>query len=415
VTFDTVVVGDGLAGLTAALRLAQAGQRVAVVAKGVGSTYLSGGTIDVLGYAPERIETPRDGLASLATSQPDHPYARLGVDVVDESLGWFREAVALLRYVGDLDGNFVLPTAVGAARPTALVSSSMVSGDLRGDPRLLLGGFRVLKDFYPAYVADNLRAAGVDARALMIEARPRGREADVNGLALAAAFDDDSDFLRRVAEELAIAFAPGEVIGIPAVLGITRAPEVWSELQERVGAPVFEIPTLPPGAPGIRIHRILRDALRRAGGRVVVGSEAVGAETQNGHVSALVVQDAARRRPYRARSFVLASGGFATRGLVLEPDGEVREPVLGLPIAGVPDDGRYFARDYFAPHPLSRAGIAVDETLRPVDGDGRLVHTNVRVVGAMLAGAEPWKEKSGDGISLATASRAAAAILEEAA
>ena len=35
------------------------------------------------------------------------------------------------------------------------------------------------------------------------------------------------------------------------------------------------------------------------------------------------------------------------------------------------------------------------------------------VAGATLAGAQPWREKSGDGISLATGHRAAELIIEE--
>ena len=38
---------------------------------------------------------------------------------------------------------------------------------------------------------------------------------------------------------------------------------------------------------------------------------------------------------------------------------------------------------------------------------------NVLVAGATLAGAEPWREKSGDGISLATGYRAAELVLAE--
>ena len=49
--------------------------------------------------------------------------------------------------------------------------------------------------------------------------------------------------------------------------------------------------------------------------------------------------------------------------------------------------------------------MAVGRDLRP---EGL---ANVLVVGATLAGAQPWKEKSGDGISLATGHRAAELIL----
>jgi len=58
---------------------------------------------------------------------------------------------------------------------------------------------------------------------------------------------------------------------------------------------------------------------------------------------------------------------------------------------------------------MGRAGVAVDHGLRP---DGL---ENVLVAGATLAGAQPWREKSGDGISLATGHRAAELILGAAA
>jgi glycerol-3-phosphate dehydrogenase subunit B len=54
----------------------------------------------------------------------------------------------------------------------------------------------------------------------------------------------------------------------------------------------------------------------------------------------------------------------------------------------------------------------VDRELRPVDrGGGDPLYENVLVAGATLAGAEPWREKSGDGLSLATGYRAADLVL----
>ena len=55
--------------------------------------------------------------------------------------------------------------------------------------------------------------------------------------------------------------------------------------------------------------------------------------------------------------------------------------------------------------------MAVDRELRPVDAGGERVVDNVLVAGATLAGAEPWREKSGDGLSLATGYRAAELVL----
>jgi len=44
-SYDTVVIGAGLAGLTAALRLTEQGQRVLIVARGVGATHLAPATV----------------------------------------------------------------------------------------------------------------------------------------------------------------------------------------------------------------------------------------------------------------------------------------------------------------------------------------------------------------------------------
>ena len=115
---DVLVVGTGLAGLTAAVRLAQSGARVRVLAKGVGATHLGGGTIDVLGYAPERVDRPGEALA--ASERPSHPYARVGVQRVAAALDWFKAQFSAARaytYTGSLDENLLLPTAIGVPSP----------------------------------------------------------------------------------------------------------------------------------------------------------------------------------------------------------------------------------------------------------------------------------------------------------
>src|SRR4029450_6620251 len=67
---DAVVIGAGTAGLVAGARLAQGGARVCVLAKGVGSTPLAAGTIDVLGYAPGAGDAPGGAERACARRRP---------------------------------------------------------------------------------------------------------------------------------------------------------------------------------------------------------------------------------------------------------------------------------------------------------------------------------------------------------
>jgi glycerol-3-phosphate dehydrogenase subunit B len=414
---DAVVIGAGLAGLTAGIRLAQAGLRTTVVAKGPGATHLAPATVDVLGYAPDLVERPAAALASFVAARPDHPYARLPEDAVAASAEWLRALVPSLGYAGTIDENFLLPTAVGVPKPSALVPESMSAGDLRSGGRFAFVGLRALKDFYPRFLADNLSQAKlptgvtVDARAVPL-ADP-GAEADVSPLGYARMFED-LEFRSVVAAELLPKLEPGESVGFPSVLGLREHRTTWLDLQDRLGRPVFEVPTLPPSVAGIRLFNALRDAFVHARGRLLLGTTVAAAETSDDVVTHVVVQAAAARpTPIEARWVVLATGGFAEGALSLDSHGEVHESVFGVAVSGVPAAGEpRFVPRYFDDQPMARAGIAVDERLRPLDLEGNVAFRNLFAAGAVLGGAEPWRELSGSGLALASGFVAASMVVE---
>jgi glycerol-3-phosphate dehydrogenase subunit B len=408
---ETVVVGAGLAGLTCALRLAEEGHKVAVVAAGAGSLHLGGGTIDVLGYAPEPVASPASALGTFVASHPDHPYANVQEGLFNESLEWLKDHAAPLRFAGSMDENLLLPTAVGAPKPSAVAPFTLASGDLRRAGRLLLVSPKALKDFYPRLAAANLSSLdGIEARALELPGTVQG-EADPGPLRLARAFDDPV-FRAEIAARLKGRIEPGERVGWPAVLGLIRGPEVVCELAERLEAPVFEIATLPPSIPGMRLYALLSRALKRAGGRIVIGPRVVAGEAQGKTLREVNALTGARRSEHEARNFVLASGGVAAGGVTMDSSWRFKESVMGLPLAGVPPPGsERFSPDVFGPHPAGRVGVAVDDKWRPLDASGAVVYDNVHVCGATLAGADPQREKSGNGISLVTGYAVADAIL----
>ncbi len=407
--YDAVVIGAGTAGLVAGARLAEGGARVCVLAKGVGSTHLAPGTIDVLGYSPDLVASPAIALPHFAATHPDHPYALIGVEAVAEAARWFTARVEAgplpgYRYVGQLGRNLLLPSAIGALRPSALVPATMAGGEVGAADRVCIVGGRPLRDFHPALCAANLSRAGIPARAAEVEIDVE--RADENALGVARRFDDPAwraGFAARLAMKLG---ADERVVGLPAMLGVRDPHGAWSDLEHRLGRRVFEIPTLPPSVPGIRLYEILRAALRRAGGRLVLGAEVVAAERSGSSVTEVSTRAGGRDVHYAAPWFVLAAGGFASGAIELDSHWATHERVLGLPLRGVPaPDEPRFVPDYLAEQPMARVGVAVDGELRAEGAD------NVLVVGAGLPGAMPWREASGEGIALASGSHAAQLVL----
>jgi glycerol-3-phosphate dehydrogenase subunit B len=404
---DTIVIGAGLAGLMGALALAEAGRKPLVLAKGQGATHWTAGTIDVWGA--ERAAEPLVALRDLAQSRPDHPYARVGVEGVEQALSRFRALMEAARYpyVGSLERNVLLPTAVGALRPAALLPATMAAGDSRLGGELLLAGFRELRDFFPPLAATNLSAQGIPARGVYLQLPPIKRKLDFNTRVFAQLFEDPA-FREHVGQQLRTLRQGATRIGLPAVLGLRDPLGVLADLQRLSGAQIFEIPTLPPSVPGMRLFDIFRDAIVGAGGRLQTGSEVLRGVGVDRHLDAIYSAAAARDQEHRANAFLLATGGIAGGGVRTDHTGAVWETALGLPLQVPAARGEWFAPRFLDErgHPVFQAGVTTDDLLRPTGVDGQVVYTNVAVAGAALAGTDPVRERCYSGMALATGWRA---------
>jgi glycerol-3-phosphate dehydrogenase subunit B len=405
--YDAVVIGAGTAGLVAGARLAESGARVCVVARGIGSTHLAPATIDILGYAPARVDDPGAALEELISHRPDHPYARIGRPTVEAAVQWLGGTVADgplpgYRYSGGLERNHRLPTAVGALRPSAVVPETMIAGDAEVLNQACIVGTPALRDFHPGLCADNLRAAGIAARSVSLPLTLD--RADANALGIACQLDD-AGWRARFCAELSPLLRADEHVGLPAVLGLRDPHAVHADLERRLGRRVFEIPLLPPSVPGLRLYEILTAALRRAGGRLVLGPTVTAAERTEHRLESVTTTAAGHDTVYGADAFVLASGGFASGGIELDSAWTTHDRVLGLPLDGLPAaDQPRFVPDYLAEQPMARVGVAVGADLRAQGAE------NVFVAGAALPGAIPWREGSGEGIAVSSGYRVAEVI-----
>lgn len=412
---DVVVIGAGIAGLAAAIAAAQRGATVGLYARGLGGVALGSGTVDLLGYVPERVRQPLAAIPGWVADHPGHPYARLDVETVHRAARWFGALAGHELLSGDPRVNFLLPTAGGALRPTALAPASMIAGQPGAAP-ILIVGLRRLKDFHPGLVAANLarsaRANGdqVATRAVWVDIKVRAGEADSSALNHARAFDHPQA-RARLAEAVRPLLRQGEVVGVPAVLGLTDL-RAWHHLSDDLGHRVFEVATPGASVPGLRLQDALLTRARALGVRVAIGSDAVGLVTRAGRVSGVRVRAAGHERTVPAGAVVFAPGGFESGALAVDSYGAVSEPAFGLPVALPP--GALTRPDLpAADQPVFLAGLAVDHQQRPLDADGRPVGVNLYAAGGVLAGALRWRELSGEGIALASALRAVESITGE--
>jgi glycerol-3-phosphate dehydrogenase subunit B len=428
---DVAVVGAGLAGMTAAVSLAQAGARVQVLATGHAATHWSAGGIDAGAVAGTA--TSREAVERLA-GQAGHPYALVASELAG-GLAWLRTTLAVegLTLVGDLDDPLrPIPTSIGSTRRAAIVPEG-AAGALPvwgPDETLFVCGPAGFKDYWPEAIAAGLGRAGAwrgepgpgRIEALSVELPGLRARRNLSGLDLARQFDQPawrSDAFDAIAaavaerqRRLGHSSSPGR-IALPAVLGLADHPVVLAEARARLPAIPFEVALVPPSVPGLRLFGALRATLRREGGRLIVGEAAHGTIGADGRLAEIRSPAAARELVLSAEAFILATGGIAGGGIWADGPGSLVEKVLGLPVEG-PADRAWLADDPFDPagHPLEPAGIRTDAQLRPVapgaGPGGSPLADNVRIAGSLLAGQRYLRERCGDGVALASGRRAAA-------
>ncbi|WP_122820165.1 glycerol-3-phosphate dehydrogenase subunit GlpB [Varibaculum vaginae] len=410
---DVVVIGAGLSGLSAAVYLLQAGREVDLITKGIGGIQLGQGTIDLYGYNPNRVNNPLGEIDKLSAS---HPYGKLGSKAVANSANWLKEQLGADLLVGSPDKNVFLPTSLGAWRPTCLPQPSMLAGTPADGKKYLIVGLRQLKDFYPQIVAENLEKAEipgggkVSARYIWIDIPVRHGEADTSGLNFARALDIE-DFRARFCDLVKPHLKEGEVVGFPAVLGL-KDHRVWKDIARRLVHEVFEIPLLPPSIPGMRINETLTQTVRDLGARYIIGSEVTGLSARDQRVESITINSAGSDTTIKANHFIYAGGGFESGSLRVDSYWNVTERAFDLPLL-IPD-GPLVHEDYWGPNqPLFEVGVQVDSQMRVLADTGAPLYQNLYAAGGLLAGATRWREKSGDGIAIASALRACETILGE--
>jgi glycerol-3-phosphate dehydrogenase subunit B len=408
---DLLVIGVGLAGLAAGAFASYCGLRTILVGISSSGVLLASGLLDLLGIYPveeqRQWHDPWQAVGALIEGCPAHPYARLGVKTIRAAWSEFLAVLesAGLRYVGWPARNAVLATSIGTLKSTYRVPETMWPGvaALQQKPPTLIVDFEGMKDFSARQMVETLGIRWSGLRALRLKFPCYIGDIDRSAPVLAQAMESP-EVRTTLAATIRSGLKGAEFVGLPAIFGTRRAEVIAADLHRQVGVPVFEIPTLPPSVPGLRLKEALERELVRRGTTLFSGWRVVAINGRGHRGFEVAVEGEMFRQTVEAKGVVIASGRFLGGGLVAGRDG-IREPLLNLRVHQPPTRREWHHRRLFAPggHPVNQAGLVVDERMRPLSSEGRVAHENLFAIGSVLAHQDWVRMKCGAGLALATA------------
>ena len=404
--FDTIIIGGGLAGLTAGIELSRKGQKCLIVSSGQSALHFFSGSLELCSLA----DNPFEAIANLGA---DHPYSKIGLENVKEmSAGlknFFKEIGATMK--GVKDANHWRITPLGVLKRAWLTLDEYATFPSTGEvpwKKVALLNVDGFLDFHTSYIAAGLAQHGVETVVGSVTLPElehlRNNPTEMRSTNIAKTLKDDvlGAFAARINE-----YAKDvDAVLMPAVVGLTGCTEVV-KLKELVARPLHFLATLPPSVPGIRMQLMMKKHFQKLGGTYMLGDSVVSGEFENGVLKSIKTANHGDVT-FEADNFILASGNFFSKGLSSTVDG-VTEPVFGLDVDSLAERAQWYKRDMFEAQPYMSFGVATDNAFK-VKKEGKSID-NLYAIGSILSGFNAMKEGCGAGVALLTAMHVSSDIL----
>jgi glycerol-3-phosphate dehydrogenase subunit B len=157
---------------------------------------------------------------------------------------------------------------------------------------------------------------------------------------------------------------------------------------------------------------MLVSEIERHHGSIYNGMSVSNVSSDNPIITTIWSDSATRQIPHTARNYVLATGGILGGGITTGENGYAQEMVFDLPIK-VPQIQSHWFLDQFlshASHPVHTIGLRVDDELQPIDDKDQISYLNLYAAGNVIGNCDPIRERSLEGIALATGFKIGASL-----
>ncbi len=407
-TTDLAVIGSGLAGMAASIFAIKRGISTAQ-AGNTGAIAYTTGYLDLLGTSGNGsaalLNDPWAGLQQLQKDQPRHPLARVSAGNIRQA---FDEFTAFLGecgivYGSPTDHNSSVMTPAGTTKTTFCVPATMQNGveAYARKAKCVIVDFKGLRGFSARQVVANLQQAWPDVSAERISF-PDMEHGEIYPEVMARALEVPA-IREKLAQSIKQVQGDAEFIGLPAIMGMHNPDVVMADLSRLLGCPIFEIPTMPPSVPGIRLREMFEQVFPQKG-LTLIPQQKVKDIDFSGDLIRLSLTDNFGPITIHAKTVILATGRFLSGGLEAELDG-ISEPLIGLPVTQPASRDDWYSTIYMDKngHQIHKCGIEVDDAFRPLNSQGEVVDPRLFAAGVILAHQDWIRGRCGAGVAIATA------------
>ena len=349
--YDVVIIGGGLAGLTAGISLQKAGKSTAIVSTGQNALYFFSGCF-------ESIQEPEPEIKTLFSEAGIRLHYTPGVRLMP--MGTFKESALALEDVS------IFPTP-------------------QFGRKVLIINFMAYHDFFSSFLAEGLEKQGMECRIRFLNlgdlTQPDLGPNQMRAVQIARKMDE---VWEKVVQEVRVLLKDEDTVILPQVFGLNDA-SIPERIRQGIPARVVFAGTLPPSVPGIRTQMLLKKRYEVLGGTYLMGDRVTGA-----HVYEDVVQNVVTKHLDRhyleADHFILASGSFFSKGLSSNPF-KIYEPLFELDMDYNTDRNAWYDPSFANHQPYMGFGVKTDANLQPFRKEVPV--KNLYVIGSILGETHP--------------------------
>lgn len=410
-TTDLAIIGSGLAGFAASTFALDRGIQTAQ-AGNTGALAYTTGYLDLMGSKTtdnhRPVSDPWAEISDLAESQPDHPLARIPENDIREAFQKFTAFLGECGIAYSLPGekNVNTLTPAGTLKKTLCVPATMKAGidAFSNKTKSVIVNFKGLRGFSARQIAANMKSQWPELRAERVTF-PGMESGEIYPEVMARALEVAS-CRQELAKRICAVVGDAEVVGLPAVLGMHEPDKILADMEKRIGLPVFEIPTMPPAVPGIRLREIFEQIFPQKG-LTLIPQQKVKSVLFDDDCVTLKLADNFGPITIKAQVVIMATGRFLSGGLEAGIEGIV-EPLLDLPVTQPGSREEWYQKEYMDKrgHGVNKCGVEVDDRFRALGKDGHPLDKRLFAAGVLLAHQDWIRGRCGAGVAIASAYKA---------